>query len=506
MAPYIALDSGPAPFSPSLILDYDQYSPHFQLPGALQRGNVVLAALTTFILLSNVLSVALAGMFSVRTTTVNSTADVPVFPAPRLQATFTFPAQEMYFALFGRLDVGAAAREVAQWTTNEYYIIPIDLLVPSDYDQYEVSTLGIGVDVKCDVVPATVFCMSGTSSEDCLLRDTSYDGVRWDTRYDRESIDEGWFLTIDDPCWSIGAPNRIRWNNPSDSTLTRGTSCSDTFFAMWLETPSNPHPERNVSTRIPAPYPEGLVLKCELADKVVELTAVVNHTKQVLSTNIGHQLTKQEVLALYPPNSTLSLATGFIDVILTGLHRTGAFEGELVWINYLAKAINNNVVRNLINVTHIPDAIYIGGAFEELFRRLFAINLQLYAADIIAPREQQQGVMSVKTVIQTSRVTVSSMMFSISAAILIGTIAVSVVIYSTQRQPIGHLPESLAGMYALLYASNAMEECGNVVGINPNERAMRLAELGLKYVYGPFPDGEHYGVYRVDDSVVEVVG
>lgn len=55
----------------------------------------------------------------------------------------------------------------------------------------------------------------------------------------------------------------------------------------------------------------------------------------------------------------------------------------------------------------------------------------------------------------------SSLMFNVSTGILLVTILVLVIVYWFQRpKPPGHVPTTLIEAYALLYASNAKEECG----------------------------------------------
>lgn len=86
-------------------------------------------------------------------------------------------------------------------------------------------------------------------------------------------------------------------------------------------------------------------------------------------------------------------------------------------------------------------------------------------------------------------------MFIIAVTILAIMIMVLVVIYWGKR----HVPESLVGMYALLYASNAQVECGEMEGSSPQERARKL-ESKAQYKYGEYPDGMHHGVYRMEDE------
>lgn len=72
-------------------------------------------------------------------------------------------------------------------------------------------------------------------------------------------------------------------------------------------------------------------------------------------------------------------------------------------------------------------------------------------------------------------------------------------VYYRCWQPVGYVPQHLAGMYALLYASNAKEECGKLRGRNPAERAAALKDFKGTYVCGRFggdKNDTHYGVHR----------
>lgn len=497
MAPYSALDLGPAVSSRSLALDYDQYPPHFQLYSSLRTSNLALAGLTTTILLSNVLSVALVGLFSSTTRQFNSTTVVHTYPPPHFQSSFTSPALEMYFILFGTLSHGPAARSARSWTTDNYYVLPVEPIHPAGVERYQVSTLGIGVDIKCEVVPANLFCAASVSDGEARLPSCNY--PRLLTRY----------VAINDTCWLSpnGEPSmeNIEWFGISDDVMSKGPKCSDTLFLMWVELPALAQiiDSRYVALRgYYSDHPEGLVLKCKLVEKVAELTGQVTAKGEILSMTVVRQLDNQEIVALYPLNRNSSLASSFIDVIITGiLSQVSEYDHRLAWANYFATIIDPRVVRKGVNITHIPDAAYIGKAIEEVFQRLFPINLQLFEKNIIAPREHLQDTVLVEAVVVTERVTMNSAMFTISVSILVLMIVVLVVVYWGQRQPIGYMSASLVGMYALLYASNAMEECAELTGRNPKERAQSLEEIGSKYAYGEFQDGKHYGVYREGDDI-----
>lgn len=504
LAPYAKLTPGPAPSSTSLALDYDKSPPHFQLFSSLRTRNFALGALSATILLSNVLAVALVGLFSPTSGRFPRTIDIPIYAMPTFAGPFTVPAVEMYYVLDGALSGNTTGLTVPTWTTEEYYVLPLlPTVAPAGLEEYQVSTLGIGVDIRCGPVLAnnlTKACDLVPMSKQCVNSTLDY------------SVNN--FVTVDDPCWPDFAnppsyPRLMLWSGPAHDFLVPSIKCPDTFFPIWLEQPGNPNPKFNLTRKkldIYEDYMTAFALKCAVIDKLVVLEATVNTNGQVLSTTSVRPLDSLEVAELYPANRTTSLASRFFDRIVTGLWSdTTAQKNNIQWIDHLIATVEPKTIRNLTNKTRIPDAAYIAPAFEDIYRRLFAIHLRLHADEVIVVPAQQRMPKTVpgQAFLLMDRVTVDTAMFYLAASILAIMIVVLVVLYWDQRQPIGNLPRTLAGMYALLYASNAKEECGKIHGGNPERRARRLEELKGMYVYGMFFSGanKHYGVYREGDSL-----
>lgn len=489
--PYKALHNGSAPSSASLSVDYDKSPPHFQFVRALRAGNLTLAALSAAILLSNVLAVAFAGLFSPTIATFSVATEVRTTTAPIIKGQFTEPTQEMYYVLSDHV-----SRNISRpaWTTPEFYVLPFFPTYQGNVTEYEGFTFGIGVDIKCDLFPQdkiTITCVG--DGLDCPTRD-----ARWIWGN----------ASFDDPCWvytsrynpTEAGMREYEWHEVSDDYLIRSNNCPGTIFPLWLELPADPSP--STPTILYEDHYDILVLKCTTAEKVVELNAAINGQQQVLSTTLNRILDEQELTALYPPNTTAAtrLASAFSDSVRTGMKVQYSTTRHLIdWFDYLMATIEPSIVQNLTNITHIPDARYIAEAFEDVYRQLFAINLQLYEQDILSREETRT--LPATAIVEMNRIAVNTVMFSIAAFILLFMIVVLVMLYWRQEeQPVHRLPTTLEGMYALLYASNAKEECREVAGRNPEERAKNLNNLGRSYSYGEFHDEKgstHFGVYRV---------
>lgn len=497
MAPYTALEPGPALSLNSLALDYDRSPPHFLLFSSLRSGNLPLAALAFTILYSNVLAVAFAGLFTPRTRSWNRTILVDSFSVPIFQASFTNPAQEMYYRLFGSLTNGKAARAAPIWTNSEYYVLPIERPT-GRIRQFQVSTHGIGIEVGCTVVPATLACPVNSSLSTC-------------NPWERNNLT--YLFNLNDSCWDNQARDSSASLIKSNSIITnydnihRSATCQDTFFAMWLQRAPNPHlPSDPLYDRYLGSL-DGIVLKCNTTEKVVKLIADVDENSQVLSTKVSHNLSAEVIRGLYRFSSATNLSSDFLDVLQSGL-RLQVHSGLhfINWISHLITMIDPNVPRTLTNISQVPNSDIIRMAFEQTYRHLFAINLQLYQDKIIAPAVRLQQSNHTEVVVVLDRVKMNTAMYLVLVSGLFMMIAMIVVIYWGRKHPDGQRPESLAGMYALLYASNAKEECGQVDGPNPVERAKKLKALGGLYVYGRFPDGRHHGVYRSGEIKIGKVG
>lgn len=504
LAPYKALHGSGTSSSP-LTMDYDKSPPHFQVFRSLRDRDIALAALTTGILLSNVLAVAFAGLFSPTSLEFTIQSQVQIHPSPTFKGNFTEPALESYYTLSGNL---SGYIPIPSWTTTDYYVVPFFPVASNGIHQYQAPTWAVGAEIKCEFVPEEIITLT------CL----HYPGPETTTNctYSGEGSFDSNYITVDDPCWRHLDPSRFdnntnapwtqRWNSPTGDAFVRSLDCPETFFMVWAERPANPNPtmgERKMLLYLD--NLEAVILKCEATETVAKLTATVNNMQQVLSTEDLQPLSTDEITAFYPPNTSSSarLVPTFLDTVLTsvlssGILKAGGYNHNIQWFNYLLATLEPSLVRNKTNVTHIPDTENLVTTVEDVFRRLFATNLALYSKDVF-----DMGALTevpAPAVVQRDRVQVNFVMFVLGTAIMVYIMAVITMLYLLKRQELpGQLPVSLAGMYALLYASNAKGECGRVPGSTPRKRAKRLMEIEGKYSYGTFI-GEngvsHVGVYR----------
>lgn len=476
LAPYEKLRRRNSPSKHSLSVDYDKSPPHFQLARTVRAGDIGLAALTTAILLSNVLAVAVSGLFSLSNAEFNIIQDFKTTGIPTMKGDVDGHDWEIFYPLIANLSNG---RDLPTWTTKDSYIFPFYPVSSNDVQIYEGNTFGVSADISCRAFHRERISLNTPPSAP-----------------GHAELD--FTLLMDfDACYKANNGNSTTLISlPSDDIVELSDRCSQNFLAVWVEQPGNPHPGNSLMPN--QNYLDAAVVSCTFFEKVYQLTATINDAHQVLKITNTRLLNAGEIAVMYPANiSTPGDMIRAVANAITPSEFAVGIHSRLVWVNFFMALLTPSIIRQLPNVTHVPDTAGLASTFQDVFQRLFAISLRLYAEEIFSTSEI--SVSPGTAIVLKPRVKVNFKMFVLMAVILVYTIVVLVVVYVWQRPQIyGYLPTSLSGMYALLYASNAKEYCGS--GSTPAERAQTLSGT---YAYGSFvgADGrEHYGVNRESEQ------
>lgn len=516
LGPYKALHLGKAKSDRSLGLDYDRSPPHFQILRSIRSRDFAVGGLSIALLLSNVLATALAGLFSLKS--VNSIVELEVagFGEPMVTGGFTVPAEEMCYRLSSSL---SGKMPLPSWTTPDYYILPFSLLTSNSSEVVSMSsaTLGFGASVSCSLVP--------DASKDIYCKDE--DGTRGPCPVTKGggSVTLGKRMSVNETCWpktpygelgvGLFPDYTIIWDDTVNDEFIRPSECTDTFFAMWAEQPADPTPN---GKKVFEPEFDTALLHCTSTETVVRLNVVVDQGGNVLSVDHSSMIPmmSHEIEALYPnganTNKTTRLVPTFLDAIATAVTMSEDYPLDSIklrWFNHLMLELYPSLAREANpNITHIPDTSLIAEAFETVYKQLYAINLGLYAKDVLGPTPGSSDSRKViaKSTVVVERVMVSTPMFILATIVTTYAILLLVLLYwgPGRLRYITHDPTCLVGMWTALYASDAQQECGAVRGRNPRERAEHLATIGERYSYGTFKaaDGKtHVGVFR--ERIVE---
>lgn len=477
LVPYTLLAKKASCNPTALTLDFDQSPPHFQFIRSIRARHLPLTALNIAIFLCNVLAIVLAGHFSETSMSVDVHLPVETFPTPNFSG-FTVPRQDMYYALAEYFNTSAYSVQFEiPWTTPEYYILPYHLINSTrDVMHYRTPTLGISLKVECSLVPAkdiTFRCGNpgcGASSSSKL----------------------DYSLVVNDPCWDY-RPGNYSWKGLSHDNIIRSSNCSNMFFPIWVEQPWNLDPKNG---NIYKNHLEAVIMNCTTIETVVELETI-GDMNDVRVSELRRNFSQEEIKSLYTPGGA-QLATTFNKIVIDGIQAEKSFDSHKIrWLNSLMRTWFPSIVRTDRNMTHLPNMGFISHAFTTIYARLFLVSLSQAAQDIIDLGTPETIITQGQ--IRADGVHMQLEMVIITLLMIGGIMVLLLFVYYHCWQPVGYVPLHLAGMYALLYASNAKEECGKLRGRNPAERAAALGDFKGTYMCGRFggdKNDTHYGVHR----------
>lgn len=483
--PYQTLQLGQALASKSLTPDFDKTPPHFQFHFPRSGGNMNVSVVATAILLANLLAVAFGGLFSPGTATVTSITNITRFQQPTILAGMVvvdsrspqniYFQNDMYYLLLGSV---LSYVRLPKWTTPEFYIFPFNnTRINNESVSQQGTSWGFGASISCELL-----------SPDQLSSRTIQSG--------------NYSLDIQYPCSPNTTFISLDASSPTTGFLLSG-SCPESFFGIWAELPADPKP-----ANLTNPYldqAEYVALACNSSLTIAELLVSVDLFDNVLGNEVINPKvppiveTSQDGYMLYLDPNIVWTFHQFINSPsrqIIGQRDDGS--QPLSWINTLMTRVRPEIRRDPTTLSNLPNTTHLEETFEDIYRSLFAIFIQLYG-DLMFRSNLTQKSQGSENITQ-DRVDVSTPMFGIAVSILTFFIIAVLYIYLIRpARPVCHRPTTLAATHTLLYASNALEDISMLRGRNSKERGEKLEALGHRYGYGSFVGTDrrgHFGVYK----------
>ncbi|KAL0635400.1 hypothetical protein Q9L58_005608 [Maublancomyces gigas] len=503
--PYETLRKGSARSSQSLTVDYDGMPPHLQLVRALQTRNPILVIIILAILLTNLLAVSLSGLFSLTAGSEvisTNTSRMEIFQST-YSGTYTLRNEAVYLLL---VNLSSSAGRAPPWVTPEFFVLPFDnvdttIESTSHILSRKSSSWGLGVDISCQFMPENMLDVQSTDAPEGL----------------------GFIMTVSHSC-DFGQYFLPAFSTPGSDFALESKTCPGMFVVGWIEQLPNPRPTS--SSDLYLNETDHIVLLCNWSYKTAEMLVTVDGYNRVLELHKtdSKSWSPSTLMALRRNSSTSNdtgppifgargLMHGFMDGISLISNPEYAYNSSYVHgsrvpsnlpqamylINYLMLLIEPNIRRHLTNHSYLPVDTLVIKTFEQVYTSLFALHLQTGYDQLfenIGVRRHTMGT----TTIARSRVAISTAMFAITTGILAFFILALGVFYGKRPgHHLSYLPTTMAGAFALLYASNTLEDVRKIRGKDVAERAAELEKLDDRYGYGDFMGvgrRRHFGVFK----------
>ena len=547
LQPFNTLKSTSASARKSLQLNYEALPPHFISLRAIQNGHYVIALLGILTILSNVLTIALNGLFFINT--------VPIEQAISLQASrqphFTYDPFEgdvgpsgtpidNYYIVMSNV---SANTSLPSWLSTRQFFIPLSLSIGEKDDtvRYRFNTTGIGASLECQdlggsnatgsfnissdsssvsfYAPFTegdgsrVLCGSsisllsvgsvpplfGTSvgqhALEIVSTVTSLDGVKPASDFCSSVIVWAWLrgnLTTEVGGSPSTPVNNTTTSSPSNSNVTL-SSISSTFIAC--------RPRIYSTSSTVTVNPSGAVLAADAVEPIISSSDVVSAMSSV-------------------SDRLRDLSVTVYDEFRGGAHRSSWHNDTIAgdWTNYLIQQLTKSTgfVDPSQTVPHSENAIEL---VSDSYSRAWAAQVAAKASALATvPNTTANSVTGIRSSMQ-ERVFMSAPMFWIAFCILLLDVIAALFVYTTSPRPfLPRMPTSIASVIAYFAASHSLEDF-KVGGNNSNCEADQVLkiigepmssggkdiaadgvfQLRAKYRYGKFigTDGwSHTGIER----------
>ncbi|CCX08370.1 hypothetical protein FPQ18DRAFT_381258 [Pyronema domesticum] len=245
------------------------------------------------------------------------------------------------------------------------------------------------------------------------------------------------------------------------------------------------------------------VITCNQAPKLIR--------RQIGVTNLttGAIRSEDEIdTAAIPDPKDMAALNNIINNFKTMLLRVNGLDKEKTFIqpgpqNWMTYLLQKDAIQKNSDFTLYDSPEESARAMERVYKRLFAVYMQLHSNDIFnSTGKPQAEVVGSSFFRKDSRVVMGSIAFWTATALILLCVPITFWTYAVLFNGfVVHQPTSLAGTYAAFYASDALDDVAGTEGIRSAERNKRLEALGHTYGYGWFVSKDskkHYGIHRAD--------
>lgn len=512
LQPFEELRSTDAHPERSIELNYSSLPPQFVLFKALKARHIVLAAVCAMALLSNVLAVALGGMFNEEILDVGRTLDATQLYRRVLRegvenATKLRP--NPYYAAMANF---TSDTPMPPWTDDTAFYIPVTLPGGlNDSDHFEAQNVpSIGVNMSCELLGNRrdySWSLVSESFNDNRLPHANLTVNLPDSVHNALSCapSNAWIGTPGWPVPCSGQRLAFEMLAPLKSKHSENQSipdpCKQLIAGIFARDSSLSLCGNNTVT-ITDDHAMAMVCKPTVFSQLVNVTVtgegIVHKVHRAdgitASPDPAGELAREAMRALFDQSTTGN--------IFSPDHWIGSWHNDTFpssWITYAMSMIDSNSPF-LDPGAPIPDFEETAQLLTKAYQKLFAIWLGLNHELLLESTTGNESMVTSTLTQPEVRIKVSRAMLILSSSILGLYIIVAVSVYAHRPgKYLPRMPLTMASDIAMFAASTALKEMEGSLDTPQQERDISLGGRGVRFGYGTFvgTDGKpHVGVER----------
>jgi len=520
----------------TLNINYDQTSPHLQFASGVRTQNFLLAALSVSILLANVLAVSLGGLFfkearaflEAGNATLKASVDSLHSYVPRALVEGAGDDSAEAFYIAAGQDLGFRQ---PTWVTDHFYYVPFSVQsTAANRTNYTAETWGVGITTTCEKVPESEVAIwtallprVNVSERLDIFEVPTFRGSPNDSLVTDDTVTKwGGYDEPKDPLrelpwkWELNnnfsEPATTYWGYAPAPYMQQDLGGPWDFYGGWFKYDFE---RRNVTVNRPmirlppnrdpyvsdAPYQDKTVegvtnyissyslVRCDYEPRVVKSVVTVDPSGNILKTSDidipavieGAKNTTGMQIILSSFQEMVSRVTGTSTKKMNRSKNTAITDPRPNdWLSYLIDQFATTP-----NFDLYKDADEAARAIETIYPRLFVSFLRVNEDEIFGSGMNGPSVASTYIRWEEDRVIMAPEAFWVSVVLLAFFLPTIGWTYrSLFMSFLNHSPETLAGIYAAIYNSPALEDTQGTEVLRSRERKVRMEAKGNRYGYG----------------------
>ncbi|KAF3920201.1 hypothetical protein AA313_de0205764 [Arthrobotrys entomopaga] len=524
LQPFETLRGGNALAANSLVLKFESVPPALTLFSALKSHHFLLSILAATALSTNILAIALGGLFSPITVTESDSAAVtdryqhifqavPVVDNSGIINETQIPAHSFpvgsldhYYIIYAN---DTSNTPLPAWTTNETFFLPVDQIDKQPLqttDLFQANTIGLSASLDCDKVDLSLN-ITGTYTDGGVMyataEVTAFEGsgpaCEFSTVFETALLQNTNIASLNFNYSGILAMEAYSIPAAVSNNTSDNDACSGLVGVVFARSHTVPTAQPFKPKDIVFDYK---ALMCRPKLSIDQYTVSVDSSSRIMKAEINTENSNNNDLGFFRGDVTETHLFSSIRQLFqpdglfqsaVGVHLDLAFSPNSLpteWIDLMIQKISNSTAA-FDPQTEIKDVnmTTIAQSLSAAYSEVFAVVLGLYNDRFFPTSTETSAPAQLlgSRITQVTRVEMSTVMFALAAGLLGWYVVIAIYFYLFRVSHLfQRLPTCLASEIQLFHNSAMLDDVRGTEFFTSRQREAHLARIGRRYGYGRF--------------------